>query len=78
MYLYFRYHEWEYHTTISKVVVFKQGDKVTVKIETHRPGILIGKGGVFIDGLIQRMKEETKQDIDISIKENLIWYSLYS
>lgn len=51
MNLYFRMNKWNYATTITSVKTFRQKDKLIIKIETHRPGLLIGKAGKFIDGL---------------------------
>ena len=79
---YFRYNEWGYETSITYVKVFKQRSDVIIEIETHRPGLLIGKAGHFIDGLKEHLEEETWkfnviQNIKIKVKECKLWHNLY-
>jgi len=78
---FFRRNEWHYETSITSVKVFqqkfKQKDAVVIEIESHRPGLLIGKGGEFIDGLIKFIKEETKENIHLALKECELWLGLY-
>ena len=77
MYQYFRMNEWNYAVFITYVKVFKQKDEITIEIETHLPGLLIGKAGKFIDGLQKFIEEETKESIKFILKECKLWYSLY-
>lgn len=77
MYQYFRMNLWNYETTITSVKVFKEKDKLTIEIESHRPGLLIGKAGRFIVGLQTFIEEETKENIHFSIKECKLWCRLY-
>lgn len=77
IYLYFRLNEWGYETSITYVMTFKHGDEIIIEIETHHPGLLIGKAGRFIDGLTEYLKEETKQNIKIDLKECKLWHNLY-
>jgi len=77
IYNYFRRNEWGYEMSITYVKTFKHGDKIIVEIETHRPGLLIGKAGHFIDGLNEYLEEQTKQNIKINLKESKLWYNLY-
>lgn len=77
IYQYFRLNEWGYETSITYVKTFKQGDEIIIEIETHRPGLLIGKAGRFIDGLTGYLEEETKQNIKIDLKECKLWHNLY-
>lgn len=74
---YFYWKEWNYETSITQIKAFKKGNNITVMIETHRPGILIGKAGVFIDGLKQHLNEELNENIEIDLKECKLWHRLY-
>lgn len=77
IYQYFRWKDWNYETTITYVKTFKKGDTTIIEIETHRPGLLIGKAGVFIDGLQQELWERTKENIKIDLKECKLWHNLF-
>ena len=78
MYGYFNYHDWNYCTSITKVVVTENKNGLTILIETHRPGFLIGKGGSFINGLKDWIKEDLKRnDIEIDLNESKLWHNLY-
>jgi len=77
MYQYFRMIDWNYITSITSIKVFKQRDGISIEIETHRPGLLIGKAGKIIDELRDFIKEDTKENIHFSIKECMLWYGLY-
>jgi ribosomal protein S3 len=74
---FFNYGDWGYETTITRIKVFKQKSKTTVQIETYRPGLLIGKGGVFINGLEKHLSEKISEDIKISLLECKLWDKLY-
>ena len=75
---YFYYHEWDYQTSITKVETFETKKGLEILIETHRPGLLIGKAGVFINGLTERLKEDLKRtDIKINLQECKLWMRLY-
>lgn len=78
IYQYFNRKEWNYETSITKIKAFKKKDKITVMIETHRPGLLIGKAGAFIDGLKQHLNKELNENIEIRLEECKIWHKLYS
>ncbi len=75
---YFSENNWRYETSITQIKIFKKRDKVTVMIETHRVGPLIGKGCTFIDGLEQYLKEQLQEDIKIDLHECKMWHKLYS
>ena len=82
IYHYFRRNEWGYETSITNVKTFKHKNNIIIEIETHRPGLLIGKAGDFIDGLMEYLEEETwifnvKQNITIQVKECKLWNNLY-
>lgn len=75
---YFHECDWPYQTTITKVETFKTSKGLLIEIETHRPGLLIGKGGEFIDGLEKYLKKALhRTDITINLIESKLWYNLY-
>jgi len=75
---FFRFNDWQYETTITDVKILENNaDAVTIEITTHRPGILIGKAGHFIDSLIEYLNEDSEKEIKISIKECQLWNKLY-
>lgn len=77
MYQFFRNHDWGYHTAICSVKVEKVLNKTTLVIETHLPGILIGKAGWFIDSLEKHINEGMGKEIHIRIEESKLWRNLY-
>lgn len=78
IYRYFNWKDWGYATSITQLKTFKEKDKVIIMIETHRPGLLIGKGGAFIDGLKQYLISELDENIEIDLKECKMWHRLYA
>jgi small subunit ribosomal protein S3 len=59
-----------YHAGISKVVIDRTGDKVSVNIHTARPGILIGKRGAEVETLRGELASQSQnKEIFINIKE---------
>jgi len=77
MYQFFNIEDWSYYTSITKIDVYKEKKRLLIIVETHRPGLLIGKGGSTINALIDRLKEELKTDVKISIRECKLWSNLY-
>lgn len=64
---------------VTKVEVSKSKKGVTILIESHRPGLLIGKGGKDINGFKEFLIKELKRnDVSIDLKECKLWYKLYS
>lgn len=61
-------------TTITDVEVKKTDKKTIITIETHRPGIIIGKMGRTIDGLSKYLKVHINEDIQINLKESKLWF----
>ncbi len=78
---FFYTHEWKHQHSITKVEAYqsKNGD-IRLLIETHKPGILIGQGGSFIDALTEELNKSfmKKQNIKIDLKECKLWHNLYS
>lgn len=54
---------------ISHMVIERTLKRVTVTIQTSRPGIIIGKGGQEVDRIREELKKLTKLDVQINIME---------
>lgn len=54
---------------ISRIVIERTLNKITVTIHTSRPGIIIGKGGGEVDKLKEELKKITEKDVQINIIE---------
>jgi small subunit ribosomal protein S3 len=54
---------------ISKIVIERTLKRVTVTINTSRPGIIIGKGGQEVDKIKEELKKLTSKDVQINIVE---------
>jgi ribosomal protein S3 len=75
---YFSYHDWCYAETITKIETTESKKGLEILIETHRPGLLIGKAGVFIDGMVTHLMEDlNRDDIKINLQECKLWTRLY-
>jgi len=75
---YFYYHEWSYEHTITKIETFETSKGLVIVIESHRPGLLIGRAGSFIDGLnIWLTDKLNRTDIELDVKECKLWQNLY-
>lgn len=59
------------------IKAFKHKENIIVEIETHRPGLLIGKGGSFINELKIFIEEKTNQKISIELRESKLWMNMY-
>ncbi|MCE2390817.1 MAG: 30S ribosomal protein S3 [Proteobacteria bacterium] len=57
------------HAGISKTVIERRADKMSVNIHTSRPGILIGKRGADVEQLRQEISAMTRNDVFINIRE---------
>lgn len=78
MYSFFKSKGWSHCTTITKVSVFKEGSSIMVEVETHRPGILIGKAGKFVTALAAHLRKSLEEDITVNVTECRLWYKLYN
>lgn len=75
---YFYHHEWKYQTSITKIETFETKKGLEILIETHRPALLIGKAGSFIEGLTERLKNDLeRKDIKINLQQCKLWMRLY-
>ncbi len=54
---------------ISKVIIERTEKRITLTINTARPGVVIGKGGAEVDKLKDEIKRMTKKDVQINIFE---------
>ncbi|MBK7037713.1 MAG: 30S ribosomal protein S3 [Chitinophagales bacterium] len=54
---------------ISKIVIERTLNRITVTIHTSRPGIIIGKGGGEVDKVKEELKKITQKDVQINIVE---------
>ncbi len=77
MYYHFQDSDWNYQDTISDIKVKMYLNKYVMTVRTHRPGILIGKAGRFIDGLQKRLTEEHEFLVEIKIVEDKMWLDFH-
>ena len=54
---------------ISKIVIERTLNRITIAIHTSRPGIIIGKGGTEVDRIKEEIKKLTNKDVQINIVE---------
>ena len=54
---------------ISKVIIERTLKRITLTINTARPGVVIGKGGQEVDKIKEELKKITGKDVQISIFE---------
>jgi small subunit ribosomal protein S3 len=54
---------------IAHMVIERTLKRVTITIQTSRPGIIIGKGGQEVDRIREELKKLTKMDVQINIME---------
>ena len=58
-----------FHAGISRIVIERRADKMSVNIHTARPGILIGKRGADVEALRQELAGMTENEVFINIHE---------
>lgn len=54
---------------ISNVIIERAANKIIAVIKTSRPGQIIGKGGLGIEEIKKKIKNQLGQDVDIKIME---------
>lgn len=54
---------------VARIVIERTLKRVTVTIQTSRPGIIIGKGGQEVDRIREELKKLTGKDVQININE---------
>ena len=58
-----------FHAAVSKIDLERSSGKLTVNIFSARPGIIIGKKGAEVDVLRKELKDLTKKEVYINIRE---------
>lgn len=54
---------------ISRIVIERTLNRITVTVHTSRPGIIIGKGGGEVDKVKEELKKITNKEVQINIVE---------
>ena len=54
---------------ISKVIIERTLNRLTITIHTSRPGIIIGRGGSEVDKIKEELKKITEKEVQINIVE---------
>ena len=54
---------------IAQIIIERKLNRITVTINTSRPGIIIGKGGSEVDRIKEELKRLTGKDVQINISE---------
>jgi len=55
--------------SIARTVIERTLKRITVTIQTARPGVVIGKGGQEVDNIKEELKRQTGKDVQINIYE---------
>jgi small subunit ribosomal protein S3 len=58
-----------YQAGISRLLVDRKADKVTITIRTARPGLVIGRKGEQVDKLSAELRNLTKRDVQLNVEE---------
>lgn len=58
-----------FHAGISRIVIERRAEKMSVNIHTARPGILIGKRGAEVEALRKEVARLTDNEVFINIRE---------
>ncbi len=58
-----------FNAGISRIVIERRADKMSINIHTARPGILIGKRGAEVDMLRKEVAKLTESEVFINIRE---------
>lgn len=66
-----------YIRNITKVEAIQTGGKVKVYIESHSPGVFIGKAGKQIKEIEELMSRMSNLEVEIDIKETELFQHLY-
>jgi len=78
MIFYFQQNNWKYQDTITDIKVYRTFKTLYITVTSHHPGIFIGKGGLFINGLEQFMLSDTPfEKVKIDVLECKLWSNLY-
>ncbi len=55
--------------SMARIIIERTLKRITVSIQTSRPGIIIGKGGTEVDRIREELRKITDQDVQINIIE---------
>jgi len=55
--------------SISKVIINRTSERASVTINTARPGLIIGKGGVEVDSLKKALNKLVGYDVQVNVSE---------
>lgn len=66
-----------YISHITNVQAFQKGNQVRVLVESHHPGILIGKAGKQIGEIKEYMERLSEKIVSIDIRQTEIFSNLY-
>ncbi len=55
--------------SISKVIIHRTSERASVTINTARPGLIIGKGGVEVDSLKKSLNKLVGYDVQVNVSE---------
>jgi small subunit ribosomal protein S3 len=58
-----------YHAGVSRIVIERRAEKMSVNIHTARPGILIGKRGAEVEALRKEVSALSNNEVFINIRE---------
>lgn len=58
-----------FHAGVPKIEIERAGQNIRIIIHTARPGIIIGKKGAEVEKLRRDLKDMTKREVSIDIKE---------
>lgn len=58
-----------YHAGIARIEIERTSGSITVNVHTARPGLVIGKKGAGIDSLKADVKQFTKDEVTVNIRE---------
>ena len=60
----------KYHSaSISKIEIKRTSNKASITVNTSRPGLIIGKGGVEVDSLKTKLKKIVGYDVHVNVFE---------
>ncbi len=62
---------------ITNIVVYKLNKETVVEVTSHRPGLIIGKGGRTIDELKNFIERVNEHPIKFVLKESTLWKNIY-
>jgi len=77
IYQYFRFNLQKVIDNITSIKTYWYFGKIIIKIEAHRPGILIGARGKTIKSLEEVLSRNLKKKVEIIPEECPVWLDLW-